>query len=106
MGLKPKHVLLQQFNEVLYRHNPIGVKGLPSDEYEGEALSILSRFCEAALQMTDDQKSVMIYATSVVEQTFVHWFGENIVTATPELVSELVSVYLASFPSKEQIPTQ
>lgn len=98
---KPKFELLQEFTAVLYRFNVIGVDKIPTDEYEAEALSILARFCEAALQITEDPEGAVAYAKAVIDQTFLHWFGGmQFERDTMPLATELLKLYIESYPVK------
>lgn len=100
---KPKYVLLQEFTSVLYRFNIIGVDKIPTDEYEAEALSILARFCEAALQITEDPDGAVTYAKAVIDQTFLHWFGGvQFEQDTKPLAMELLKLYIESYPVKPE----
>lgn len=102
MPVKPKHELLQDFTKLIFRHDPMKLAKF-SDEYEPEALSILSRFCEGALHVADDEEAVVTYALEVVKQTFGFWFGEAANDTDLKQVSlELLKVYIESFPTDEK----
>ena len=99
---KPKYQVLQEFNDVLHKHNPMLLQQDNEFEYETEALSILSRFTEAAIQLADDATVVEQVASSIVKQTFEFWF-ENIDNIDMKLITEeLVNVYRNSFEIDEQ----
>ena len=51
---KPKHKVLQDFTSVLSKRNPMQLSRENPLEYESEALSILSRFNESALQLAGE----------------------------------------------------
>jgi hypothetical protein len=91
--IKPKYQLLQEFAAVLFRRNPMTLSQDNPLEYESEALSILSRFNEAALQLADDEASVAVIATSIVKQSLEFWF-DNIGDVDPEPIArEFVRIY-------------
>jgi hypothetical protein len=94
---KPKHQVLQEFTAVLLRRNPMQLGQDNPLEYEAEALSILSRFTEAALQLPDDEAAVAEVATNIVKQSLEFWF-DDIGGYNPEpLARELVGVFRAAF---------
>lgn len=62
-------------------------------EYENEALSILSRFAEAAIHLATDEAIVAQLATAIVKQTFEFWFNDIGAYDAEPLARELVSVY-------------
>lgn len=94
---KPKHQVLQEFAGVLLKRNPMNLGADNPLEYEAEALSILSRFTEAALQLPDDEGAVAQVATAIVKQSLEFWF-ENIGDVDPEPIArELITIYRASF---------
>lgn len=107
--LKPKHQVLQEFAEVLLKRNPMQLGQDNPLEYEAEALSILSRFTEAALQLPDDEAVVAQVATAIVKQALEFWF-ENIDGVDPEPIArELIGVYRSAFgveASQEQVEEQ
>lgn len=105
---KPKHQVLQEFAAVLLRRNPMNLGTENPLEYEAEALSILSRFVEAALQLPDDEAAVAEVATAIVKQSLEFWF-ENMGEVDPEPIArELIAVYRTSFgaepPPQEEAP--
>lgn len=92
----PKHKVLLQFAAVLLRRNPMQLSQDNPLEYESEALSILSRFNEAALHLADDEAAVAQVATSIVKQSLEFWFND-IGSVDPEPIArELVAVYRAA----------
>lgn len=96
-NVKPKHRVLQEFADVLLRRNPMNLKQDNPLEYETEALSILSRFTEAALQLSDDETIVDEIAVNVVKQALDFWF-DNVDSINCEpLARELLGVFRASF---------
>ncbi len=100
---KPKHQLLQEFAVVLLRRNPMQVGQENPLEYEAEALSILSRFNEAALQLPDDEAAVAQVATSIVKQSLEFWF-EDIGTVDPEPIArDLLAVFRSGFGDAEPV---
>lgn len=100
---KPKHELLKEFTSILFKHDPMNL-GPSQDEYEAEALSILSRFCEGALQLADSEDAILQFASEATFQTFKFWFAE-----VPEpkafvpVTLELIKAYIDSYPPD---PTQ
>lgn len=94
---KPKYAVLQEFAAVLLKRNPMNLNLENSLEYEAEALSILSRFAESALQIPDDEGVVTQVATAIVKQSLEFWF-DDIGQVDPEPIArELIAVYRASF---------
>lgn len=92
----PKHQVLQQFAAVLLKRNPMQLGQDNPLEYESEALSILSRFNEAALHLADDEAAVAQVATGIVKQSLEFWF-DDIGSVDPEPIArELVAVYRAA----------
>jgi len=97
---KPKYVLLQEFTNLLYERDPMQLKTGQPDEYEVEALSILSRFTEANLHTFMEQGPMFEAALSVASQTFWYWFDLNKTKPDfgfQELTSDLVRLYLSSY---------
>jgi hypothetical protein len=81
----------------------MGTRSPFEDEYEAEALSILSRFCEAAIHLLDDSDAAIKYANTVVKQSFEHWFGDLSKNKNfEELTLELVKTLCESYPSKPE----
>lgn len=100
---KPKYELLREFTAILFKHDPMNV-GPTEDEYEAEALSVLARFCEGALQLADSEDAILQYAAEAVFQTFKFWFATAPEPAALMPVTlELVKAYIDSFPPD---PTQ
>ncbi len=90
---KPKHVILQDFTAVLHKRNPMNLS-LDNDlEYESEALSILSRFCEAAIHIPDDEALCAQVAVGIVKQSFEFWFEETGNSDVESLARELLATY-------------
>lgn len=104
---KPKHLVLQEFAAVLHRRNPMHLDPENPLEYESEALSILSRFTEAALNIPDDEAAVATVATNIVKQSLEFWF-DDIGSLDPEPIArELIAVFRAAFdqePKEEPKP--
>ncbi|WP_245645671.1 hypothetical protein [Pseudonocardia acaciae] len=72
--LAGQSALVARLEELLYRHDPIGLNfGHNADEYRPEAETITLRIPEAATEH-DLQR--------IVHEEFVHWFGSD--TAGPE----------------------
>ena len=93
---KPKYVLLQEFSAKLVSADPMALSITDQLEYEAEALSILSRFNEAALHIVpeDESDSVQI-ATILVKQAFEFWFNEAITVNFEPLAKDLLKMYRA-----------
>lgn len=103
--LKPKHMLLQEFTKTLFEHNPMQIHLSGPDattEYESEALSILSRFTEGALNLCEDENIQREIAIGVVKQCFEFWFNEPIVKGPESVGLALLEVFKAAFPVAEQ----
>jgi len=97
--LRHRHEVLEDFSEIMYRHDPMGINSPDTREYEGEALSILSRFTEQALHLTEDENEVFELAAGVITQCLNFWFDDD--TASRDLSAltvELLTVYLSSYP--------
>lgn len=99
MSYKMKWQVLQEFTAILHKHDLMKLRSTSTDEYEAEALSILSRFCEAAVQLADNEDAIIGYATSVVSETFDFWF-DNLSSDfdVNPLALELIKVYIEAFP--------
>lgn len=79
--------------KLIYKHDPIGLKPCPEDEYEPERASICRQL----------KKCGSITAVqALVHKEFVHWFGERIAGPPAhyqKLSKELFELYKA-FPKK------
>jgi len=104
---KRKHIVLQEFEEILSRHNPmqLNLVGNPraEDEYDSEALSILARFNEE-LALFQEEALKFECAFNITQATFMMWFGEEIYDASRAtmMVNELLETYLNSYPQNEK----
>lgn len=99
---KPMHQVVQEFTVVLLRRNPMNLDPGNPLEYEAEALSILSRFVEAGLQLPDDEAMVAQVASGIVKQALEFWF-ENIGDVDPEPIArDLLKVYRTAFESEKE----
>ena len=96
-GIKPKHQVLQEFTNVLHRRNPMNLDPSNPLEYEAEALSMLSRFTEAALHLPDDEAAVVQVATAIVGQTLEFWFEDAPKVNHERIARELIAVYRTGF---------
>jgi len=94
---RPLHQTLQEFSDVLLRHNLMQLDVDNPLEYELEALSILSRFNEAALHLVD-RSSALLVASKIVKSSFGFWFEGVEVTrhAVDALANELLDTYVAA----------
>lgn len=94
---KPKHKVLQDFTSVLSKRNPMQLSRENPLEYESEALSILSRFNESALQLAGEEAVVAQVATGIVKQALEFWF-DDISGVDPEPIArDLLAVYRISY---------
>lgn len=94
---KPKHEVLQEFVKILFEQDPMGLRPQELDAYETEALSILSRYTEMALQLADEQGAVDA-AAGVVQQTFEFWFDTVKDVDFEQTVLHTLKAYLESYP--------
>jgi hypothetical protein len=98
---KPKYQVLQEFTKILYKENPMAFnfEGNPyaEYEYESEALSILSRFNEGAINLCEDESLQRELAVSIVNQAFQFWFSEHDLKVPESLAFELLAAYVASY---------
>jgi hypothetical protein len=110
---KPRPEVLQEFIGVLHRFNPmeLNLEGNPGaeDEYDSEALSILSRIHERAIQSCPYTDRALDMIVGIIQETFRFWFGEPIrdEMRAKELAYQLLVTYDASFPSRagaEHVP--
>lgn len=104
---KPKHLVLQEFTKIMYDHNPMGLPltemgAAGADEYEVEALSVLSRFTESALHMCEDETLQRELAVGIVTNALQFWFTPVAIKDPEKLGWALLDAYLASFPIREQ----
>lgn len=94
---RPKHEVLKEFTAVLHRRNPMLLSAESPLEYEAEALSVLSRFTEAALQVPDDEGAAAEVAAAIVRQALEFWF-DSVDGVDPEPIArELLGLYRSSF---------
>lgn len=85
--------ILSKFTEILDRINPMNLQSPSNKEYEPEALSILSRFTEAALDLADENQAAQI-AEVIVKLTFQFWFTDiSAMTSTDIVARELLHVF-------------
>lgn len=104
--LRRKHEVLLDFTAVIQKHDPMKINSPHEDEYEGEALSILSRFTESALHVADDEEVAFDVATGIVIECFTFWFDEiNEELKLDELALELLTIYVNSHPEADANPT-
>jgi hypothetical protein len=102
--VKPKHLILQDLTAEVLRLNPMKLSVENPLEYEAEALSILSRFSEAALHLADDEAAVAAVATAIVQQTFEFWF-DSLDGLEPESIARaLVAVYKRAYEVEQPKP--
>lgn len=107
MGYKLKRVVLEEFTKIMHDRNPMALplSQMPNDgadEYESEALSVLSRFNEGALHMCSDKSMQREIAVGVVKQAFDFWFADVNARDLEKLAFELLDAFNASYPQPEQ----
>ena len=110
MGLKTKRALLEEFTKILHDRNPMALplNEMPdggADEYESEALSVLSRFNEGALHLCEDKSMQREIAVGIVKQAFDFWFSDLQTRDIEKTSFELLDAFNASFPQPEQHST-
>lgn len=98
--------LLEEFMIVIFKHDPGKFKSPEISEYESEALSILSRFVEAGVQLPEIEGDVVLAASlKIVSEAFDFWFedeekaspvikGYDFVPMTRELIEVLRSKFI------------
>lgn len=94
--------LLQAFTKKLYELDPQLFRSPKENEYEAEALSILSRFHEKMIisvdNKTDDLKAKLAYVA--VYESFDFWFdgGNSLAPDSVKQVSEeLLKIYVKAY---------
>jgi hypothetical protein len=101
-----KHEVLLEFTKVIQKHDPMVINSPHEEEYEGEALSILSRFTESALHVADDEEAAFEVAAGIVTECFTFWFDELSEGLELEgLTLDLLTVYVNSYPEEDAKPT-
>lgn len=101
---KPRHEVLQEFTRLLHLANPmqLNLEGNPGaeNEYDSEAMSILSRFNERAIQCCPYTDRALDMIFEITQETFRFWFGEPIKdeARVKQLAWDLLQAYDASFP--------
>lgn len=88
---------------MLLKRNPMMLDPENPLEYENEALSILSRFAEAALHIPDDEEVVAQVAMGIVKQTLEFWFDDIAGVDLEPISRELIAVYRASFGQEPKV---
>lgn len=105
---KPRHLVLKKFCEQLLELNPmeLNLTGNPgaANEYDQEALSILARFNEAAIQCCPQEDVAVDICAGIVQETFVFWFNEPIrdTVRLREVTVTLMKTYDDSYPGIER----
>lgn len=107
---KNRPQLLEEFIRLLFVRDPMGLNHESNpdaaDEYDGEALSILSRFVEAHLiSMPNEDASAVAY--SIVQSAFTFWFSSPLhdEAKAKTLAQELLDLYLSSYAEQETVTT-
>lgn len=106
---KSRPQLLEEFTKHLFERDPMGIC-FPDNpdketEYDGEALSILSRFVESHIvEMPPEDAVEMAYM--VVQNAFEFWFSHPLrdKEATRRLASELLSIFMSAYPEQKADP--
>ncbi len=105
---RPKHKLLQDFTKLMDKHNPmqLNLEGNPgkANEYESEALSVLSRFNESALHLCEEPTLQLEVAVAIVKESFLFWFNTDKMYDPEGLGAALLKAYQGSYPRHEQKP--
>lgn len=100
MRAKPKHEILQEFTIALKGLDPMKLKTPNNNEYESEALSILSRFNESGIHLdnvgADDEQKL---AVAITKHAFEFWFDEEITDLEP-VASELLRIFKEAYTQK------
>jgi len=95
---KPMHEVLREFTHVLHTVNPMKLNPDNPVEYEFEALSILSRFAEAALQIPDESDDVTAFAANIVKECLSWWVDDVVDASNTRQVTELLlNVYRSAY---------
>lgn len=107
MGLKSKRMVLEEFTKILHDRNPMALplSEMPddgADEYESEALSVLSRFNEGALHLCPDKSMQREIAVNFVKQAFDFWFADIPARDLEQTAFQLLDAFNASYPQPEQ----
>ena len=78
----------------------LNLEGNPNaaDEYESEALSILSRFSEGALHLCQDEAMQREIAVGIVKQAFEYWFNDTNIHEPEKVAFDLLATYVSSYP--------
>lgn len=92
--------LLKTFINVIHKHDPMNLSSSNVDEYGVEALSILSRFFEASLQLAEDEQAIVNLSRAIVQQTFEFWFNDPCEKIN-HLTYDLLKAYIDSFQPDE-----
>jgi hypothetical protein len=105
---RPRHLVLRDFERVLCKHNPMELhvdSPGKDNEYDQEAISILARFHESALQCCTEDQAALTVATLLVQESFGFWFNQGIADEAKcnDLVKELLHVFFASFPRQAAV---
>jgi len=103
---KPRPEVLQEFIGALHRANPmqLNLEGNPGaeNEYDSEAMSLLARFNEGALQCCPYADQALDLVLDTLQKTFIFWFREPIrdEALAKALAVELLGIYDASYPGE------
>lgn len=101
---RPRHLVLKDFVKILGKHDPFVL--LKADnphgisEYDHEAISILARFHESAIQAAESQAWAETLATKLVQEAFEFWFSKPIHDSelARQLAVDLLRAYDVSMP--------
>lgn len=106
---KSRPQVLEEFIKHLFKRDPMGLCD-PSNpdaatEYDGEALSILSRFVEAHL-VGMARKDALHIAYVVVQSAFTFWVNSPLQDEkkAKKLSRELLDLFLSAYPEQKSEP--
>jgi hypothetical protein len=105
---KSKPELLQEFIKILFEQDPMGLNDDSNPdketEYDGEALSILSRFTEGHLAAMPWDDALHV-ANAVVQSAFTFWFtGTLPEDKALKLAEALLTAFIAAYPEQKDEP--
>ncbi len=106
---KSRPQLLEEFTKHLFERDPMGIC-FPDNpdretEYDGEALTILSRFVEShIIEMVEDAAQEAAYL--IVQGAFEFWFSHSLrdEVKTRELSAGLLEILRSAYPEQEADP--
>lgn len=102
MDTSSKQWLLGRFAATFLRLNPMQLELTGPLEYEAEALSVLSRFVEAALQIPEAGEETSSLALLIVKQSMEFWFDDVGKVDLTALAAELLDTYRQAFDATKE----